>query len=36
MLFVQYEGPSTGGRPVYDGRFNMVARKAVADENVEA
>jgi hypothetical protein len=36
MLFVQYQGPSTGGRPIYDGRFNMTARKPVHEENVEA
>ena len=27
MLFVQYPGPSTGGRPIYDGRFNVQARR---------
>jgi hypothetical protein len=36
MLFVQYQGPTTGGRPVYDGRFNMTARKPIEEENVEA
>jgi hypothetical protein len=36
MLFVQYQGPETGGRPVYDGRFNMTARKRIEEENVEA
>ena len=30
MLFVQYPGPSTGGRPIYDGRFNMQARRRCA------
>jgi len=35
MLFVQYQGPTTGGRPVYDGRFNMTARKPIAEENLE-
>jgi hypothetical protein len=35
MLFVQYQGPTTGGRPVYDGRFNMTARKPMAEENLE-
>ena len=35
MLFVQYQGPTTGGQPVYDGRFNMKTRKAIAEENVE-
>lgn len=33
MLFVQYQGPTTGGRPIYDGRFNMTARKTVAEED---
>ena len=36
MLFVQYQGPTTGGRPIYEGRFNMTARKPLAEENVEA
>ena len=27
MLFVQYQGPSTGGRPIYDGRFNVQERR---------
>jgi len=36
MLFVQYQGPSTGGRPIYEGRFNMTARKRIEEENVEA
>jgi hypothetical protein len=27
--------PTTGGRPIYDGRFNMTARKPVAEENLE-
>lgn len=35
MVFVQYPGPSTGGRPIYDGRFNMTERKAVADERTD-
>ena len=35
MLFVQYQGPSTGGRPIYDGRFNMTERKAVEDERTD-
>lgn len=26
ILLVQYPGPSTGGRPIYDGRFNMAER----------
>jgi hypothetical protein len=35
MLFVQYQGPTTGGRPVYDGRFNVTTRRAVTEENLE-
>jgi hypothetical protein len=35
MLFVQYPGPTTGGRPIYDGRFNMAKRKDVAEERVD-
>jgi quercetin dioxygenase-like cupin family protein len=35
MLFVQYPGPTTGGRPIYDGRFNMQARKPVAEERTD-
>lgn len=35
MLFVQYPGPTTGGRPIYDGRFNMAERKDVAEERVD-
>ena len=35
MLFVQYPGPTTGGRPIYDGRFNMKARKPVGEETVD-
>lgn len=26
ILFVQYPGPNTGGRPIYDGRFNQVEK----------
>ena len=35
MLFVQYQGPTTGGRPIYEGRFNMTARNRIEEENVE-
>ena len=35
MLFVQYPGPSTGGRPIYDGRFNMQARRPIEEETVD-
>ena len=36
MLFCQYQGPTTQGRPIYDGRFNMKARKPVSEERVDA
>jgi hypothetical protein len=32
---VQYQGPTTGGRPIYDGRFNMSARKPIAEEQLD-
>jgi len=35
MLFVQYQGPSTGGSPIYDGRFNVVERKAIEAERTD-
>jgi hypothetical protein len=35
MLFVQYQGPTTGGQPIYDGRFNVVARKPVSEERLD-
>jgi len=35
MLIVQYPGPSTGGRPIYDKRFNMQERSAVAEERTD-
>jgi hypothetical protein len=35
MLFVQYQGPATGGRPIYDGRFNMRARRPVEEEQTD-
>jgi ChrR Cupin-like domain len=35
MLFVQYQGPSTGGRPIYDGRFNVAERKPVEAERTD-
>lgn len=36
MPFVQYQGPTTGGRPIYGGRFTMAARKPAAGETIEA
>jgi hypothetical protein len=35
MLFVQYQGPTTGGRPIYDGRFNVKVRKALSEEQLD-
>ncbi len=35
MLFVQYQGPSTGGRPTYDSRFNVAARKPLSEERLD-
>jgi hypothetical protein len=35
MLFVQYQGPTTGGRPIYDGRFNVAERKPLAEERLD-
>jgi mannose-6-phosphate isomerase-like protein (cupin superfamily) len=35
LLIVQYPGPTTGERPIYDGRFNKTERKAVAEERVD-
>ena len=29
------ERPTTGERPVYDGRFNMNARRPISEENIE-
>jgi quercetin dioxygenase-like cupin family protein len=34
MLFVQYPGPTTGGRPIYDGRFNVKERRP-SEERVD-
>lgn len=35
MVIVQYPGPTTGGRPIYDDRFNMKERKSVAEERTD-
>ena len=35
MLIVQYPGPVTGGRPIYDKRFNMQERRPEAEERTD-
>ena len=35
ILIVQYPGPTTGGRPIYDDRFNKKERKPVAEERTD-
>jgi len=35
ILIVQYPGPTTGGRPIYDKRFNMADRKPIAAERTD-
>lgn len=35
MLIVQYPGPNTGGRPMYDDRFNLEKRREVAEERTD-
>jgi hypothetical protein len=35
ILIVQYPGPTTGERPIYDGRFNKKERQEVAKERVD-
>jgi len=35
ILLVQYPGPTTGGRPIYDDRFNKKARNAVEQERTD-
>jgi len=34
-LLVQYPGPTTGKPAIYDGRFNVKARKPVAEERLD-
>jgi hypothetical protein len=35
MLIVQYPGPTTAGRPIYDKRFNMAERRAETEERTD-
>jgi hypothetical protein len=35
ILIVQYPGPTTAGRPIYAGRFNMEKRNAVSEERTD-
>ena len=35
ILFVQYQGPTTGEGPIYDGRFNRTETPDIAQENLE-
>jgi anti-sigma factor ChrR (cupin superfamily) len=35
IFICQYPGPTTGGRPIYDGRFNMSERKSVGEERTD-
>ena len=34
LLFCQYPGPNTGGRPIYDERFDLAERQDEVDEPV--
>jgi hypothetical protein len=35
MFFVQYPGPRTGKAPIYDGRFNLAARRPLSEEDLQ-
>lgn len=35
MVIVQYPGPTTGGRPIYEERFNMRERREVESERTD-
>ena len=35
ILYVQYQGPTTGARPIYAGRFNMTERKPLSEERLD-
>ncbi len=34
ILFVQYPGPNTGGRPIYDGRFNQSEKPDIEKQDL--
>ncbi len=35
VLFVQYQGPTTGARPIYEGRMNLKELKPIAAADLE-
>jgi hypothetical protein len=35
ILIVQYPGPNTGGRPIYDDRFNLKQRRSIEEERTD-
>lgn len=35
ILYVQYQGPTTGKPPIYQGRFNMKERKPLSEEQLD-
>ena len=35
ILIVQYPGPTTGGRPIYDDRFNLQDRRPISAERTD-
>ena len=35
MVIVQYPGPTTGGRPIYDDRFNVRQRRDIVAERTD-
>lgn len=35
IVYVQYQGPTTGRRPIYAGRFNMTERRPLSEERLD-
>ena len=35
MLFVQYQGPTTGAAPIYEDRFNLAERRPLSEERLD-